>query len=54
MRRYLNVLTNEEITEKEFRHMAIDYINSNEWEDGGKPSVSEVMLNMDDVIEIEE
>lgn len=54
MKKYLNVLTGETITEKEFRQMAIDYINSQEWEDGGKPSISEVMLNMDDVIEIEE
>lgn len=52
MKRYLNEMTNEEITEKEFRQMAIDYINSNEWEDGGKPSVSEVMENMDYIVEI--
>lgn len=51
-KRYYNELTGEIITETEFRMLALDYINNNEWEDGGKPSVYEVMINMDYINEI--
>lgn len=51
---YWNTETDEILTYDEFRKMAIDYINSQEWEDGGKPTVPEVMENMDNVIEYEE
>lgn len=54
MRLYKNLETGEVLTRRQFEELARDYINSREWEDGGRPTVSEVMLNMDDVIELDE
>ena len=51
---YFNEETNEVITYDQYRQLAIDYINKGAWETECKPTIAEVMENMDYITRYEE
>ena len=51
---YYNEKTDEIITKEKFKEIAKHYIETHEWEDGNKPSLNEVMINMDWIYKLKE
>lgn len=53
MKTCINTLTNQVLTEEEFIEDCKNYIESTDWGDESRPTLREVMLNTDYVVEIE-
>lgn len=47
---YINMENDEILTHAQFIEYAQNFIDSKEWEDGSRPSIDEVMLNLDNIL----